>query len=38
MKQLLNIFNQSSGVYGQEPKGFVCLNESGFVDKRCLYT
>jgi len=37
MKQLHNISNQYSRLQGQEPIGFVCILDSEFVDKRCLY-
>lgn len=38
MKQLPNIFNQYSELFGQEPAGAVCVYDSRIVDKRCLYT
>ncbi len=38
MKQLHNISNQYSGIDGQEPKGYACILDSEFIDKRCLYT
>ncbi|WP_312287697.1 hypothetical protein [Chryseobacterium gleum] len=38
MKQLHNIFNQYSRLFGQEPTGVACILESGIVDKRCLFT
>lgn len=38
MKQLHNILNQPSVIFGQEPTGTVCVFGSEIVDKRCLYT
>ncbi|WP_318848630.1 hypothetical protein [Chryseobacterium sp. JV558] len=38
MKQLHNIFNQYSRLFGQEPAGVLCILDSEIVDERCLYT
>ncbi|PWN60408.1 hypothetical protein C1634_015785 [Chryseobacterium viscerum] len=38
MKQLHNIFNQYSRLFGQEPTGVLCIFDSEIVDERCLYT
>lgn len=38
MKQLHNISNQYSRLHGQDPKGYTCILNSEFIDKRCLYT
>lgn len=38
MKQLHNISNLDSRLYGQGPKGYACMLDSEFIDKRCLYT
>jgi len=38
MKQLHNISDQYSRLGGQEPKGWVCILDNEFIDKRCLYT
>lgn len=38
MEQLHYILNQYPGLQGQEPKRCVCLIDSEFMDKRCLYT
>ncbi|MDR6528226.1 hypothetical protein J2787_003645 [Chryseobacterium rhizosphaerae] len=38
MKQLHNIFNLYSRVFGQEPISPLCIIDGGIVDKRCLYT
>ncbi|WP_262912507.1 MULTISPECIES: hypothetical protein [unclassified Chryseobacterium] len=38
MKQLHSIFNQYSGLFGQEPVGSLCILDNEMVDKRCLYT
>lgn len=38
MKQLHNIFNQYSELFGQEPVGKLCILDSEIVDERCLYT
>ncbi len=38
MKQLHHIFNQYSRLFGQEPKGSLCIYDREIVDKRCLYT
>lgn len=37
MKQLHNISYQYSRQHVQEPMGLVCIFDSEFVDKRCLY-
>ncbi|SFK34205.1 hypothetical protein [Chryseobacterium indologenes] len=38
MKQLHNIFNQYSRLFGQEPVMSLCILDLEIVDKRCLYT
>lgn len=37
MKQLHNISNQFSRVYGIQPQGLVCLLDREFMNERCLY-
>lgn len=37
MKQLHNILNQYSELFGQEPAGTVCAYDREIVNKRCLY-
>ncbi|AYZ10708.1 hypothetical protein EGY05_01525 [Chryseobacterium arthrosphaerae] len=38
MKQLHNIFNLYSELFGQKPAGGLCILGSEIVDERCLYT
>ena len=38
MKQLHNIFNQYSELFGQDPAGVLYILGSEIVEERCLYT